>query len=368
MVSAMSESPSSAPAPSFSIGRVLLIAVPVALATWGAFKLYGGSIEQEEQAAVARGRGNTLVGLIGSREEPAELAEGLRDEDGDLLADAPPADDCLDPETVTFSYVASSAAESDEATWKELLAALQEKLGRDVELRSYTDTGEQLRALKSGDLHITAFGTGEVEGAVNESGFIPVACAADQNGDYRYRMKIIVPAGSPIEKVTDLKGRSIKFVRPRSNSGCIAALVMLMEKHDLQPERDYRWGFSYGHETSIEGVAKKRPGFEAAAVASDILDRMIASGAVTEDSIRVIYESEPFPPGVIGYAYNLKPEMAAAIRETLLGFDWSGTGVAEEFGPQGAVKFAEVNYKDDWATVRDMRETGAEMIAQIGAQ
>ena len=47
------------------------------------------------------------------------------------------------------------------------------------------------------------------------------------------------------------------FVRPRSNSGCTAALVMLMKEHDLQPERDYTWGFSYGHETSIKGIAEK---------------------------------------------------------------------------------------------------------------
>jgi phosphonate transport system substrate-binding protein len=212
-------------------------------------------------------------------------------------------------------------------------------------------------------LHITAFGTGEVQGAVNEAGFIPLACAADADGRYRYTMKIIVPADSAVKELADLKGRRMTFVRPRSNSGCTAALVALMEKHNLQPERDYKWGFSYGHETSIEGVAAKR--FEAAAVASDILDRMTAAGRVADGAVRTIYESEPFPPGVIGYAYNLKPELREEIRETMLGFDWANSGVAREFGPQGAVKFAEVNYKADWAPVREIRQAGDKLLAEL---
>ena len=59
---------------------------------------------------------------------------------------------------------------------------------------------EQLRALKNGELHVTAFATGEAQGAVNEAGFVPAACFADKDGDYHYTMKIIVPADSEIKK------------------------------------------------------------------------------------------------------------------------------------------------------------------------
>jgi phosphonate transport system substrate-binding protein len=346
-----------------------LVAVPLALLLWGA-KVYSNKEQQEAEARVQR---NAFVGLFGPGVEAMTLDADYNDADGDLLADAPPADKCIDPKEVVFSYVATSEPQDKSSTWKELLVALTEKLGRPVKLVSYADTDEQMRALKSGDLHITAFSTGETPTAVNGAGFIPLVCAADQNGDYRITMKIIVPADSPIKKLDDLKPaaedgvvkkHNIKFVRPRSNSGCTAALVMLMDKHGLQPDRDYTWGFSYGHDTSIKGVADKR--FEAAAVASDILARMIAEGDVAEDSIRVIYESEPFPPGVIGCAYNLKPELRDGVRDALVGFAWAGTGVEKEFGAQGAVKFAEVDYRDDWKAVRDLRESGAKILAQLG--
>jgi len=355
---------------SFSIGRVLLLVVPLALIAWAA-KMYSGNLQTNAQAQLER----TMVSrLLGDAAAAATLDKKFTDADDDLLADAPAdAAKSLDPKEINFSYVASSDTEDEAETWKELLAALESRLGRKVNLVEYNDADEQLRALAAGDLHVTAFATGEVQGAVNEAGFIPAACFADKDGKFHYSMKIIVPADSDIKEIDDLRPveedgelhqRRLTFVRPRSNSGCTAALVMLMKEHDLQPERDYTWGFSYGHENSINGIAEKK--FTAAAVASDILDRMIASGDVQEDAIRVIYESEPYPPGVIGYAYNLTPELQEGIRETLLGFAWEGTGVEKTYGAS-AEKFAPVDYKKDWAPVRAINKSSGELFAKLDA-
>jgi phosphonate transport system substrate-binding protein len=343
---------------------VLLLAVPLALIVWGANTIYSKNVQQLQQQAEAEGQRESVAGLLGGEPGDTALDAKYKDADGDLVADAPAEGERLDPEQLTFSYVASGDLEGEDATWKELLAAIKASTGKEVNLVRYDDTFKQTQALKSGELHITAFSTGEAPGAVNEAGFVPMACFADQNGDYRITMKIIVPADSPIKNVEDLKSRQLYFVRPRSNSGCTAAVVMLMQKHDLQPDRDYSWRFSYDHKESIRGVAEKK--FEAAAVASDILAQMIAEGAVTEDSIRTIYESEPFPPGVVGVAHNLKPELQAKIKEALLGFDWANSGLANKYGPSGYVKFAPVNYKNDWAAVREIRKTGGELLSQMG--
>ncbi len=349
------------PKHTFSIGRVLLLVVPVVLAFWAAV-LYSGSLETDAQANLERTMAARLLGDAGAA---ARLNKDYADGDGDLVADSPAdAAQSIDPQKINFSYFASSDTEGEAAAWKEFIAALEERLGRDVNLVEYNDANEQLRALKNGKLHVTAFGTGEVPSAVNEAGFVPIACSAGEDGKFQYSMKIIVPADSAIKEVKDLKGARMTFVRPRSNSGCTAALVTLMKEHQLQPERDYSWGFSYGHENSIKGIADKK--FSAAAVASDILDRMIASGAVEEDAVRTIYESDPYPPGVIGYAYNLTPELREGIRETLLGFKWEGTGLEKAYGAS-AVKFAPVDYKNDWAPVREINDAGSELVAKLDA-
>jgi phosphonate transport system substrate-binding protein len=347
---------------SFSIGRVLMLVIPLAIVVWGA-KIYSSNLEQTAQADLEK---TIAWRLLGEQDAAGTLDNAYADADGDLVADAPAdAAKLIDPEEIHFSYVASSESENEEETWKEFKEALEKRLERPVKLDSFADANEQMRALKDGKLHVTGFGTGEVPAAVNEAGFVPLACFADEDGKYHYTMKIIVPADSKIEKVEDLKGQRISYVRPRSNSGCTAALVMLMKEHNLQPERDYTWGFSYDHENSISGIAEKR--FEAASVASDILERMIARGDVEADAIRTIYESDPYPPGVVGCAYNLKPELRDAIRETLANFEWEGTGLEKTYGPQGSVKFAIVSYKDDWKPVRDINADGRQMLAKLGA-
>src|SRR5688500_3705430 len=149
---------------SFSIGRVLLVVVPLALVGWAA-KMYSGNLETDAKANLER----TMVSrLLGDQAAADKLDKKYADADGDLVAD-PPADaaKAIDPKEINFSYVASSDTEDEEAAWKEFLAALEERLGRKVNFVTYTDRAEQMRALEKGDLHVTAFATGEVQGAVN---------------------------------------------------------------------------------------------------------------------------------------------------------------------------------------------------------
>lgn len=343
----------------FSFGRVLFIVVPLALVAWAA-TLYSKALQSSAQASLERTMAMRLLGDPGA----AKLADRYRDADGDLLAD-PPADarQLLDPQEINFSYVASSEEENERETWQELLAALESRLGRQVNLVSYADPAEQMRALQKGELHVTGFATGEVEKAVNEYGFIPAACFADKDGKFSYSMKIIVARDSDVKQLKDLKGRRLTFVRPRSNSGCTAALVLLMKQHGLQPERDYDWGFSFGHENSIRGVADGR--FSAAAVASDILERMVAGGEVPADAFRVVYESEPYPPGVLGYVYNLAPGLREGVRQALVDFDWAGSGLERRYGKAGSARFAPVDYQRDWAPIRQINKTGRELFAKL---
>ena len=132
-------------------------------------------------------------------------------------------------------------------------------------------------------------------------------------------MKVLVPADSPIKDLADVKGHKVTFTRPDSNSGCKALLVLLRDEHDMQPDRDYTWGFSLGHEDSIKGVAAKE--FEVGARGQR---HSGAHGGTRAKSIRnafrSIHESERFPPATIGIVYNLTPELRDAIRETLLAF------------------------------------------------
>ncbi len=280
------------------------------------------------------------------------------DKDGDLVADSP--DDpqkCIKPDVLLFSFVASETDTVPESAWKELLAALKQKTGHEVKYVHYNTADEQLAALNKGELHIAGLNTGLVPVAVQRDGFVPLCTFGHDDGTYGYTMQVIVPADSPIKKLADLKGHKITFTRADSNSGCKALLMLLKDKENMQPERDYDWGFSTDHDLSVKGVASKQ--YEAAPVASDILQRMEEKGEVEDKAVRKVYESDRFPPATIGYVYNLSPEIRTAIRETLVGFNLKGTGLQGQMGAD-ATKLVPVDYKKDWESARRIDQLAAE--------
>jgi phosphonate transport system substrate-binding protein len=346
--------PSSA---SISLGRVLAVVVPVVIvAMVGSFMLgkswEAAAREELEQQMLSR--------LLGEQITPIDNSP-LADADGDLLADSPADDRCLAPETIVFTFVAAQEVRDQATVWKEVMAALSERLDRPVEYLHFSSTDEQLAALRNGELHVAVLNTGTVPTAVRTAGFVPVCTFADADGNYGYTMQIIVPGESNITEPDQLKGRKVTFTRPNSNSGFKAPLVVLMNEFGLRPERDYEWGFSLGHEESIGGVAAGK--YEAAPIASDVLQRMIERGELEATAVRQVYESDRFPPATVGYIYNLTSDIRDAIGETLLGFDWEGTGLTNEFGDGG--KFVAVTYKDDWAGTREIDETFANVRAQL---
>jgi phosphonate transport system substrate-binding protein len=329
-----------------SWARIIKVLIPLILLMVVLYAWWSNQVQATAKSEMSR---KVLSVMLG--ESPTATASTFTDADGDLLADTPAADKCIAPDTLIFAYIAED--ESDEAetkVWNDLVLLLSEKLGRKVEVTQFATTAEQADALRDGKLHITGFNTGAVEAAVNQAGFVPFCTIGSDDGTFGYTMKIIVPASSNIRAVEQLRGKQITFTRPTSNSGFKAAFELLANSYAMLPERDYDWSFSLDHDKSILRVAGKKT--DSAAVASDVLAKLIENGEADVESIRTVYESERFPPAAIGFAYNLTPEIQATIRNTLLGMEFKGTSLEEEFIPMGATRFVPVNYKDDWANIR----------------
>jgi phosphonate transport system substrate-binding protein len=342
------------PRHSLSLANVLTIVVPIAIVGLVAY-WWSAGLETKAREEMAS---NVFSRILSTNVAVAGGPMSYPDADQDLVADSPddPAK-CIDPEVLMFSFVAGEVESVPENAWQPLLTKLAEKTGREVKYVHYGTADEQLAALKKGELHIVGLNTGAVPLAVQRDGFVPLCTHGREDGSYGITMKVLVPAGSPIKELADVKGHKVTFTRPDSNSGCKALLVLLREEYDLQPDRDYSWGFSLGHEDSIKGVASNE--IQVAPVASDILTRMEEKGEVDPKAYRSIRESERFPPATIGMAYNLTPELRDAIRQTLIGFDLRGTGLEGEFGAD-VTKLVPVNYKEDWANLRHIDRLAAQ--------
>jgi phosphonate transport system substrate-binding protein len=287
--------------------------------------------------------------------QPGTLAPHLCDRDGDMVADTPAASrQVRDPRVLIFAYTPVEDPAVYARVWDEFIRHLAAHTGRQVRFFPVQSNAAQIEAMRAGRLHIAGFNTGSTPLAVNCAGFVPFTMMAREDGSYGYEMEIIVRAGRGIETLADLRGRTLAFTQPTSNSGYKAPTILLAREAGLQEGRDYQTAFSGKHDNSVLGVVNRD--YDAAAVANSVLARMIARGAVRADQLVTIYRSQTFPTTSFGYAHDLEPGLAARIREAFFSFAWEGSALAAEYRESGEAQFIPITYREHWALVREIDE------------
>jgi phosphonate transport system substrate-binding protein len=296
----------------------------------------------------------TSFGTVLAQDCPrGELDDRYCDADGDLQADVPSdPSQWSDPSTLVFTYAPTEDPAVYQDAFGEFLDHLAEKTGKRVVYFPVRSYAAQIEAMRAGRLHVSGFAAGAVQESVNTGGFHPVAIMADYDGVYGYTMQIIVHPDSDIAQLEDVAGRQLAFVSPTSNSGYKAPSALLYAELGIKPDEGYQTAFSGGHDNSILGVVNKD--YEAAAIASSVMQRMIDREVLSDSDVRIIYESQSFPSTAYGHVYNLKPELAAKVRDAFLSFDWEGTRLHAEFSDVD--QFIEIDYQRDWKVLRDIAE------------
>ena len=277
------------------------------------------------------------------------------DADGDMVADTPTAaKDWVDPATLVFAYTPVEDPAVYAKVWQGFLDHLAKVTGKKVVFFPVQSNAAQLEAMRAGRLHVTGFNTGGNPLAVACAGFVPFAMMASNDNKFGYEMEIITYPGSGIEKVEDIKGKKLAFTSETSNSGYKAPSALLRQQFKLEAGKDFEPVFSGKHDNSVLGVANKD--YPAASIANSVLYRMIARNVIKADQVKTIYRSQTFPTTGYGYAYNLKPELAAKVKEAFFSFKWEGSALLDEFKhtepPQE--KFIPITFKEHWAVVRQI--------------
>ena len=270
------------------------------------------------------------------------------DDNGDLVADTPKdPSKWLNPSTLIFSYTPVEDPSVYENVFTEFMAYLAKKTGKKVKWYGAESYAAQVEAMRSGRLHIAGISTGPTVFGVNLAGYVPFAIMGKGGKIFGYKLQLITHRDSNIRKLTDLKGRKIAHVTPTSNSGNQAPKAYFKEM-GVVPGKDYKIIFSGKHDNSIMGVVNKD--YDAAPIASSVLDRMINKGQLKRSDIRIIWESETFPTTSYGYVYNLNPDLAKKVVDAFLSFDWKGTALYKEFKPRDG--FVRINFKEHWKPIR----------------
>jgi len=277
------------------------------------------------------------------------LDEQYCDRDHDLVADLPldPAE-WINPDTIIFSYTPVEDPAIYAKVWDGFIKHMSEVTGKKVVFFPVQSYAAQYEAMRSGRLHIAGVNTGGNPVAVSCAGLVPFAMMASKDGSFGYEMEIIVPKGSAIKSPSDIKGRTLAFTSPTSNSGNKAPSALLKSEFGLVKDVDFKTVFSGKHDNSVLGIANKD--YEVAAVANSVMNRMIDRKVIDPANITSIYKSATFPTTGYGHAHNLHPEVAAKVKQAFFTFKWEGSDLQKEFKKEG--RFVSIHHKSDWNVIR----------------
>lgn len=274
------------------------------------------------------------------------------DANGDLVADAPEDPSKLvNPDTLVFAYTPVEDPAIYKDIWAPFLAHLEEVTGKDVRFFAVQSNSAEVEAMRSGRLHIGGFSTGPTPFAVNLAGAVPFALMGSEDGRFGYTLQVYTRKDSGIDEMTDLKGKRIAHTSPTSNSGNQAPRA-LFPGLGVTPDEDYEVTYSGSHDQSMLGVVAGD--YDAAPVASEVVDRMAERGLYNPDEVKIVWESKPFPTTSYAHAHNLDPKLVEKIKEAFFSFDFEGTALGEEF--TGVSRFIPISYKEDWDVIREIQK------------
>ncbi len=280
------------------------------------------------------------------------LDEAYCDRNFDQVADLPlDPKDWVNPDTIIFTYTPVEDPAVYASIWDGFVKHMEKVTGKKVVFFPVQSNAAQLEAMRSGRLHVAGFNTGSNPIAVSCAGFVPFGMMAKNDGSFGYEMEIIVPADSPLKSPSDLKGKTLAFTSPTSNSGFKAPSAILKGEFGLVKDKDFKATFSGKHDNSILGVYNGD--YEAASIANSVLERMMRRGVIKEGKIRSIYKSQTFPTTGYGTVYNLDPTLTAKIKQAFWTFPWKeDANFVKEF--KKADRFIGITHKYDWAVIRQI--------------
>jgi phosphonate transport system substrate-binding protein len=326
--------------------RVLLYA---GLALAVAVVAYVAVRASQENAAMRAGQDRLTAqhGLIPLAQK--KLASGYQDSQGRLIAD-PPSDPAqlVDPETLVIAHYDGDDDDGERVDWKALGEAITAATGRQVTMRPYVNSADEVADVRAAKIHLVALHAADVPYVVNNAGFVPVAVLGTAGAASGNHLVLAVHPKSKIKSLADVRGSRLTCTRPDSITGYRAAIAVLAQEEGMRPNVDYDVHFSLGQKRSIGGLLEAKHAI--AALSADKLQEMVRAGEIKEGDYRVIYESQVIPRLTFGYSHKLEPELAAKITQALLAFD--NSGAASDEGGSSPMRFIPMDYQKEFKFVR----------------
>lgn len=289
-------------------------------AALGAFVLLSGCAKDERIAVD-----------LADRVDGATLRRTGRDQDNTILH---------------FGFEPRGSLQEDARQYVSLLAYLSRATGYRFELCFLPKNGNIVDEVGQGRTDFAAVGAGTFLRLHDRHGAIPLVRGRNALEEAEYRSVIVVPTGSPIRKVGELRKKRFAFGGVNSTQGHLIPRIVLAEHGiGLGDLADYEYTGS--HRNCAAAVASGR--YDAGGL-QDILGTELARKGI----VRVLYTSSCYPSSGIVAGRAVPEEVRERVRRALLDFrpqgrdaaglyHWDMTEMAGGFVPARESDYAELS-------------------------
>jgi phosphonate transport system substrate-binding protein len=199
--------------------------------------------------------------------------------------------------------------------YQQLIDYLAEQLSLDITIVDPGNYQKLNHLLETGQVDIAFVCSNPyVEG--HERFGLMLLAAPVVNGVPTYYSTLIVPAGSPVQTLADLRGKRFAFTDPQSNSGSLVPKAQLAQMGVTSADFFVSTTYTYAHDRSIHAVAERL--VDGAAVDSLILDYLAATEPELNSRIRVVERYGPYGIPPVVAAPHVAPELREKVRQGLL--------------------------------------------------
>lgn len=233
---------------------------------------------------------------------------------------------------------------------------LSEEIGLPVEIMEGADYAVGIEAMKNKKLDVLLVSPMSYFQAKQRVDIDPLVTTTAPGSETYRTVFITKKDNDKINSLEDLKGTNFAFVDPASSSGYLYPKYQLVTKLKLDQakleEPDYFFktvAYSGKHDSSVMGVSKGD--YDAAAVASQVLQSMDDAGLVKKDELKVVDETQEIPNAAYVIRSELPEELKKKIKDFYLNYD--DEEYFKAFYKDGSIRFVEAK-DDDYEGVKDI--------------
>lgn len=215
---------------------------------------------------------------------------------------------------IAFGIEPYEAPDKLEPAYQVIADDLSDTLDCEVDVQIVEDYSAEVLAMRNGSLNLGQFGPLGYVFADCVADAEPIVSFGDAEGKLStYTAGIWVAKDSPVQSITDLRGRQLALGGVGSTSG--DALPRMAVSEAGLSEDDLTMDYTGGHPEAL--LALKNGAVDAAQINSQTLTSATAEGTFNPDDFRRIWTSDPIPNDPITIPGDANPELKKNLREAL---------------------------------------------------